>query len=117
MFKREAAKPQLLVTRLQYKQSQSYYQSNKGDGEQREETEAIKSDLHIPKEQFPPSLLGLADFSLTFRANIPDLVAVTDGKIALHWRHSHLVIEFFMANRTRTLHNLNITKLMMGMPC
>ena len=96
---------------LQHKQCQSNYQHDKRNRKQRKEPKAIKSNLQIPKEQPPAALLGLAYFGLTIRADIPHLVAVADGKVALHRRHSDLVVEFLMANRTRALHISNITKM------
>ena len=93
---------------LQHKERECHNQGDKREGEQREEAEAIKRDLHIPKEKAPPPLLGLADFRLTIGANVPHLIAVTDGKVTLHRGHPNLVVKFFMANRTCRLHVLII---------
>ena len=83
---------------LQHKQREDNDEDDKRNREQREKTEAVKGDLHVPKEEATPPLLGLADFGLTIRADIPHLVAVADGKIALHRGHPDLVVKFFFAN-------------------
>jgi hypothetical protein len=82
---------------LQYKKCQNHNQGDKWHRKQRKETHAIKSHLQIPEEKTPPPPTRLTDFALTFRADITNLVAVTDGKIAFHGRHSHLVIEIITA--------------------
>ena len=51
-------------------------------------------DKNLDEEQFK----GLADFGLAFGADIPHLVAVADGKVALHRGHPDLVVKFFFAN-------------------
>ena len=72
--------------------------SDKRERKYREESQAIERNFYIPKEEAPPSLLGLADFGLTIGADIADFIAITDGKVAFHRGHSHLVIKFLFAN-------------------
>jgi len=93
---------------LQHKQCESYNQYDKRYRKQRKESQAIKRNLHIPKEEVPPPLLGLADFGLTIGADVTDLVTVADGQVAFHRGHPDFVVKFFVANRTCGLHTLNI---------
>ena len=83
---------------LQHEQRKRHNQSDKRECEQREEPQAIKRNLHIPKEKATPPLFGLADFRLAIGADIPHLVAVADRQIAFHRGHPDFIVKFFMAN-------------------
>ena len=57
----------------------------------------MEGHLQIPEEKTPPPPTGLTDFSLAFRTDIANLVTISDGKVAFHGRHSHLVVEILTA--------------------
>ena len=86
------------MQKLQHVKRKNNNECNKRERKKRKESQAIKSDFHIPEEKPPPSLLSLADFGLAIGADIADFITVTDGKVTFHRGHPHLVIKFLFAN-------------------
>ena len=67
------------MQKLQHVKRKNNDKRNKRERKKRKESQAIKSDFHIPEEKPPPPLLSLADFGLTIGADIADFIAITDG--------------------------------------
>ena len=82
---------------LKHKQREADRQNGEKQHDGQQKAAAVESHFHIPKKQLAPPFLGLADFRLAVRADVPQFIAHADGEVSFHGAHADAFGEVFIA--------------------